>query len=608
MFSSLWQKCFDRGPRTFRRRPPPSRRCRPRLEALEGRCVPSTVTNLLDSGTGSLRDAIATTPAGGTVDFQPGLSGTITLTSGQLTVAKDLTVDGPGAGVIAVSGNNASRVFAIGATFTVDISGLTIANGKFGSTAGGGGGGILNAGTLTLTDSTLSGNSALGTLGSLGGGIYNTGTLTIAACTLSGNSASNAFTSSGGAIDNYQGTVTITASTLSGNTASGGRPTFGGAIANDQGTLTITASTLSGNSATSAGGGNGGGIYNTGTLTVTSSTLSGNSARTGGGIDNVGGTVSSRNTLLAGNTASTSPDIAGPLTSQGHNLIGDGSGGSGFSATDLVGTSANPIDPRLGPLQDNGGPTQTRAPLAGSPALDAGDSALLGTADQRGVARAGGVNIGAYQASATSFALTAPATAPAGTPFDVTVQAVDPFGQTALGYTGTVTFSTTDTNPAVVLPADHTFTAADAGVHTFPGEATLVSVGGQVLTATDAATSSLTGNAAVTVSPAAADHLLFLQQPTDTAAGQAITPALLVAVVDQFGNVVTADNSDTVTLAIGTNPGGGTLRGTRTVTVVNGVATFCDLSIDQAGDGYTLHATAGGSLPDIDSGPFRITA
>jgi hypothetical protein len=129
-------------------------RSRPRLETLEGRCLPSTVTNLNDTGAGSLRQAIIDTPAGGTVHFQAGLSGTITLTSGELGISKNLTVAGPGADVITVSGNYASRVFDIGATFTVDISELTIADGSMTSVDGGG---IYNFGTLTVTDCTLIG-------------------------------------------------------------------------------------------------------------------------------------------------------------------------------------------------------------------------------------------------------------------------------------------------------------------------------------------------------------------------------------------------------------------------------------------------------------------
>src|SRR5262249_54244184 len=113
-------------------------------------------------------------------------------------------------------------------------------------------------------------------------------------------------------------------------------------------------------------------------------------------------------------------------------------------------------------------------------------------------------------------------------------------------------------------------------------------------------------SAAFNVNPAAADHLLFLQQPTDAAAGRTITPAVTVAVVDQFGNVVTNDSSDTVALTLGTNPGGGTLSGTLIVTVSNGIATFNDLSIDKAGSGYTLNALTIG-LSNASSATFKIT-
>jgi hypothetical protein len=142
---------------------------RPRLEHLEDRAVPSTVTTLGDSGTGSLRDAILNTPAGGTVDFQPGLTGTITLTSGELAVGKDLTITGPGAGVITVSGNHASRVFDITAG-SVAISGLTVADGFDVADNGGGridigGGGIANQGQMTITNCVISGNTSRDTGG-----------------------------------------------------------------------------------------------------------------------------------------------------------------------------------------------------------------------------------------------------------------------------------------------------------------------------------------------------------------------------------------------------------------------------------------------------------
>jgi hypothetical protein len=273
----------------------------------------------------------------------------------------------------------------------VEISGLTIANGLVFDV----GGGIFNAGTLTITNSTLSGNSAGG-----GGGIFSSGTLTINSSTLSGNSASfNTRFGSGGGISS-SGTPTINSSALSGNSANGFGSSGGGI--SSSGTLTINSSTLSGNSA-NVFNATGGGIYNTGALSVTSSTLSGNSAGGGGGIFiSTSATVTAlRNTILAGNTAPGGPDVSGPLNSQGHNLIGDGTRGSGFDPTDLVGTSTAPIDPMLGPLADNGGPTQTMALLPGSPAVGAGDPTDAPQFDQRGPGFArivnGMIDIGAFE-------------------------------------------------------------------------------------------------------------------------------------------------------------------------------------------------------------------
>jgi hypothetical protein len=121
-------------------------------------------------------------------------------------------------------------------------------------------------------------------------------------------------------------------------------------------------------------------------------------------------------------------------------------------------------------------------------------------ADQRGVVRSGGVNIGAYQASASAFVVTVPGAVTSGTPFDVTVQAVDDFGQAAFGYTGTVTFRVTDPDSAVVLPLDYTFTAGDQGRHAFSGAFTLITPGDQTLTVADLA-NGLSIDVTLTVNP-----------------------------------------------------------------------------------------------------------
>jgi hypothetical protein len=133
----------------------------------------------------------------------------------------------------------------------------------------------------------------------------------------------------------------------------------------------------------------------------------------------------------------------------------------------------------------------------------------LGVPGQRGVIRSGGVNIGAYQASANAFLLTAPDTVQSGVLFDVTVTAVDPFGQLAVGYTGTVTFSSSDGHPAVVLPSDYTFTLADAGMVVFPGGVTLITDGDQAITATDTVDGTITGTAPVTVTSGNAPRLVW---------------------------------------------------------------------------------------------------
>jgi hypothetical protein len=297
----------------------------------------------------------------------------------------------------------------------------------------------------------------------------NSGTATVDSCSFNGGGM-------GG-----DGPLTIENSTVSGVIA----PNYAGV--GTSGLLTIRNSTISGNQATSLDPDVSccAGVCTFGNLIIENSTVSGNSAalppESGGFAGIPAGFVYATNTIAAGNYYG---DFNGFLIGS-NNFIG-----------------GNPL---LGPLHNNGGPTDTMAPLPGSPALNAGDPAQLGVADQRGVVRSGEVNIGAYQASASALLVSNPDTVPAGVPFDVTVTAVDPFSQLAVGYTGTVTFNTTDLDPGVVLPADYAFTLDDGGLHTFTdtglGETTLLTPGDQLLTVTDTADATLTGSATVTVDP-----------------------------------------------------------------------------------------------------------
>ncbi|MEH1842182.1 MAG: DUF4347 domain-containing protein [Nostoc sp.] len=390
----------------------------------------------------------------------------ITLTSGKLTITDDIRILGTGASNLTISGNNLSGVFEISGTGTdASIDGLKIANANdplgsillntntslslTGSTVSdntGLVGGIFNKGTLSLTNTTVSGNSG----SSLGGGIFNKGNLSLTNSSVSNNRAFVGYnTAYGGGIFNT-GNLSITDSTISNNSASAngsGRspdpyPSYGGGIYNS-GSVDITRSTISNNTATDGGGISnsgtfnltnstvsdnnvlytGGGIFNSGTLTLTNDTITNNVAEgfsyngaigNGGGILSNGGSVTVGDTIIAGNfftvysgdprNSSSSRDVSGKFTDAGNNLIGDNTGSTGFTSSTLVGTSANPIDPRLSALQNNGGTTLTNALIGNSPAINAGNNALIPpsiTTDQRGAGfdriSEGTVDIGALE-------------------------------------------------------------------------------------------------------------------------------------------------------------------------------------------------------------------
>jgi subtilase family serine protease len=325
----------------------------------------------------SLRDALlaAANLSAGNISFastafnasNSAAQNTITLSNGTLNLPSNTSVAGATSGVgaaltnlVTVNGANANTVFNVNPGVTkASLSGLTIANG-----------------------------SASGTIGE-GGGILNAGTLTVSNCTFSGNSSNGSVFGYGGAIFNFS-TLTVTGSTFSGNTATGVEESVGGGIYT-QGILTVIDSTFSGNSA--AGDGVGGGIANGGTMTLINVTLSGNTALVGGGVLFNGGSPSSvSDSIVAGNSASYGPDTDGSFTDNGGNQIG-------------VAAIA------LAPLGSYGGPTQTMVPLPGSPAICAVPQPLATasgiSSDQRGlpfnpVCTAGAIDSGAAQ---TNYAM-----------------------------------------------------------------------------------------------------------------------------------------------------------------------------------------------------------
>jgi fibronectin-binding autotransporter adhesin len=298
--------------------------------------------------------------AGDIINFS--CSGDIPLTA-TLNITGSMTIDGSGQSITLDGQHQRQVIYTSSSNLTLNA--LTIANGN-GSTPGSGGGIYNKSGTVSITNSTLSGNSA---------------------------------SIDGGGIDNEAGTVSISTSTLSNNSTTV-ELSLGGGIANNRGTVSISTSTLSGNSAYL---GYGGGIFNgDGTLTISTSTLSGNSAFSGegGGIDNESGTVSSDGSIVANNTGGDCAENGG-IHDKGYNLDSDG---SCFTAPTSLHTN-----PQLAALANNGGPTQTMALQPGSPAIDVIPTStnLCPSTDQRGLPRPdegeSACDMGAYESGPISL-------------------------------------------------------------------------------------------------------------------------------------------------------------------------------------------------------------
>jgi hypothetical protein len=284
-----------------------------------------------------------------------------------LTVDRDLTLQGAGASVTIIDGNGQvthQRVLSITLGQNISIANVTIQNGHA-MTSIDGGGGISNKGVLTLTGVILTHNVVSGTEDSdIGGAVSNGGSsggrLVMENCIVSHNAANR-----GGGVF-FNATLWMTNTLVYSNTAE-----MGGGIAN-YGVMTLTNVTLSDNYASL----NAGAIFNRGDAIIINNTIAANG---GWGIRNQG-TITTTNTIIADNAPSNCYGVSN-ITSVGYNL--DSGASCDLSATgDITNT-----DPLLGPLQDNGGPSWTHALLPGSPAIDKGTNTGCPVTDQRGVPR-----------------------------------------------------------------------------------------------------------------------------------------------------------------------------------------------------------------------------
>jgi CSLREA domain-containing protein len=434
---------------------------------------------------------------------------TITLSGSELVVAANgsLSIFGPGANRLTISGNSASRILVSGANVVVNIHNLRFTGGNgVGATNTGRGGAIYNVGgTMVITNSILTGNTAAN-----GGALNNAASaspsvpanLTLINCIISNNSS----TSSGSAMQNFSTSFLHMRNTTVNNNTTSSTGIAGAFQAN--GTVTISNSTFSGNSAPS---GTGGGLYYNGTsLIVTNSTFAFNSCAVGGGgfhRTGTGLTANFRNSIISNNSgAAGTLDAAGLISSQGNNIIQSVGTSTGWIMSDQQN-----VDPLIAPsLGFYGGLGMTHLPLAASPAINAGQNCVTDlscsaanppiaiTTDERGAARPFGptVDVGAVEASADYYATVPSATA--GTPYNFTLVPANnafTYSTTSGGFGGIALLSTTSTTLSGIAPVPGVFNAL-VQLMGSPGQASqnyrinvlqdasIVSVGGRVVTST----------------------------------------------------------------------------------------------------------------------------
>lgn len=634
--------------------------------AITAQSATFTVTKIADTNDNvcdadcSLREAIFAATSDDSIDFAAPIfysAQTITLTLGQLGIDKNLTINGRGSSLTAISGNNASRVFQVGSTGNLTVNNLTVTGGRDGGNGNKYGGGIINFGTLTINNSVLSGNTVAGSDISYGGAIYNdnNSTMTINGSSISGNAlagfATNVNCRGGGIYNAPNTTIVITNSSISNNTGNPFRDNAGIGIYNQGGTMTITGSTISGNtiSNASANTNHAGGIYNTGTITLINSTISGNTAisgnfssgggiynggtvtminstvtrntasstfsRQGGGIANFG-TLNAVNTIISGNTSPRDPDYFGSIALNTNNFFGG--------------------DAKLTLLGSNGGATQTHNLLSDSTAINAGSNCVLTanacgfthpalTTDQRGATfpRLFGtaVDVGAVEDSI----IISPATLPTGTKSVAYSQTLTASGGGSLTYTFTLDSGTLPTGFSLTSGGLLSGTTNQEGTFNFAVRATgtnglfivknyVLLIGNYVKNANNSGAGSLRQIIADVVAGSTIrfDPLFFGTPRTIALGGTALTVNKNLTIIGSGSNLLTIDGENSTRVLNVDSPAVLTLNGVRIIRgngsssvggcVLNN-ATFnaTDLVVQNCSS-----ASTGGGI--FSSGPMTLTS